>query len=67
VKKKQLLPGPKVNSEGDRAKVRSVSLSDKDWAKLQALAKFHGVTISALLRSVIREAHGNSQQSKGNK
>jgi hypothetical protein len=53
-KEKRAKPGPKVTDESRRAKRRNISMSDSDWSKGIELAKELELTMSELLRNLIR-------------
>ncbi len=46
---------PPVKPEGEKAKVRTFSAPDKDYAMLDAIARYHGTSKSAMIAGLIRK------------
>ena len=53
----QHAPGrPHKGEKRERLEVHSIKMTEAEWKALQAEAKAHGMTVNALLRSVLRPA-----------
>lgn len=46
---------PPAKPEGNKAKVRTFSATDRDYAMLDAIARYHGTSKSAMITGLIRK------------
>ncbi len=46
---------PPAKPEADKAKVRTFSAPDRDFAMLEAIARYHGISKSAMIAGLIRK------------
>ena len=46
---------PPVKSKSNKAKVRTFSATDRDYAMLDAIAHYHGTSKSAMITGLIRK------------
>jgi len=46
---------PPTKSKVDKAKVRTFSATDRDYAMLEAIARYHGTSKSAMITGLIRK------------
>jgi hypothetical protein len=46
---------PAIKNKAQRAKVRTFSATEKDYAMLDAIARYHGTSKSAMIAGLIRK------------